>query len=159
MPERELDSVEVELLHLLQEGLPLVSRPFQEIAGRLGISEEEVLERVERLKEEKVIRRLGGVWSSPRLGFVSLLAALRVRVDALEEVAHRVSDYPGVTHNYQRDHHFNLWFTLTAESREEMDRILQEVRLLEGVEKLLELPAVRQFKVEVKFKWEGDSGA
>ena len=153
----ELSSKDKELLRLLQEGLPLESRPYQKIAEELGTSEDEVIERIEQLKRGNIIRRIGGIWDSNRLGFISVLVALKVKTEFIEEVAHRINTYTGVTHNYQRDNRFNIWFTLTAEKQDEMDSILAEVRNFAGVENLLKLPAVRQFKVEVKFNWEGDN--
>ena len=155
----ELNPLEKELLQKLQEGLSLQSRPFKCLAGELGISEEEVLQIIEKLKKKKIIRRVGGVWNTSRLGFDSTLVALKVEPVHIEEVASCISAYPGVTHNYEREHTFNLWFTLTAENKQKINSILREIFSFKGVEAMLELPAVQKFKVEVKFNWEGKGHA
>ena len=153
------DQLDKELLNFLQEGLPLESRPFLDIADKLDITEEEVIQRVQQLKSEKIIRRLGGIWDSRKLGFTSTLVALKVNPHYLEKVASQVNLYSGVTHNYQREHSYNLWFTLAAENTQQMNRILNEIGDLEGVENLIKLPAIKQFKVEVKFNLKGDQNA
>ena len=153
-PENHLSYWEKKLLQRLQEGLPLEPRPFKRMAEEMGCSEEEILEKIEDMKARKIIRRFGGIWDSARLGFFSQLVALRVQPGSLEEVAGQVSCYPGVTHNYQRDHYFNLWFTLTAGTKQEMENTLKEINSLPGVEQLLELPALRRFKTAVKFRWD-----
>jgi siroheme decarboxylase len=107
---------------------------------------------VKRLKERGVIRRLGGVFDAKKMGFSSTLVAARVTAEQLEQVARQVSALPGVTHNYQRDHDFNLWFTLTCSTTAELAEILAVVETLPGVEKLRRLPALRLFKIGVNFQ-------
>ena len=143
----QIEQRDKELLNQLQESFPLCPRPFAELGKRLGISEEEALQRVKRLKKEGYIRRLGGVFDSPSLGFYSTLVAAKVTPDHLEEVAAYVNGFPGVTHNYQRDHVLNLWFTVTARSEEEVNGVLNEIRSLNGVENLLKLPAEKVYKI------------
>jgi len=145
------------LLNLLQTNFPRTSRPFAEIGRQVGLSEQEVLSRVQVLKESGVIRRIGGIFDSQKMGFISTLVALQVEEARLPAVAASVSSYNGVTHNYERQHTFNLWFTLVAASDEELRRILSEVEELPGVVSLRNLPAVRLFKIGVNFDLkEGD---
>jgi DNA-binding Lrp family transcriptional regulator len=146
-----LSATDRELLNLVQTEFPRTSRPFAELGRRLGLSEEQVLVRLQALKADGVIRRIGGIFASQQMGFVSTLVALQVEESALEEVAAAVSGYDGVTHNYERRHKFNLWFTLVAPSDEKLQQILGEVEKLPGVTALRNLPAVRLFKIGVNF--------
>ena len=143
----QIERLDKKLLNQIQDSFPLCPRPFAELGKSLGISEEEALQRVRRLKNEGYIRRLGGVFDSPSLGFYSTLVAAKVRPDHLETVAAYVSGFPGVTHNYQRDHDLNLWFTVTARSEQEVDAVLDKIRSFKGVEILLKLPAEKVYKI------------
>lgn len=146
-----LTQVDREILNIIQTRFPRTSRPFASVGSLLGLSEEEVLSRVAALKESGVVRRIGGIFDSQKLGFTSTLVALKVEEDKIEEVAALVSAYPGVTHNYQREHEFNVWFTLVTASQEEQERILDQVMGLPGVVKLRNLPALDLFKIGVNF--------
>jgi DNA-binding Lrp family transcriptional regulator len=146
-----LTPLDRELLNLLQSEFPLTGRPFAQLGGRLGLGEEEVIARVAALKECGVIRRIGGIFNSARLGFTSTLVALQVEEEKLCSVASAVSAYPGVTHNYRREHDFNLWFTLVTASGEELHRTLKEIESFPGVRVLRNLPALRLFKIGVNF--------
>jgi len=140
-----------ELLNLLQSGLPIVSRPFKCIAEALGQEESWVLERIKSLQREGVIRRLGGIFDSRRLGFSSTLIAMKVPDEGLEQVIEVINSYPGVTHNYIRNHEYNLWFTLTVPSAEEMESTLKEILEKTGIVDYLNLSTRRVFKINVEF--------
>ena len=142
-----MDEVDKDILNTIQTDLPIDSRPFLKVADKIGISEDEVIDRVKNLKDRGYIRRLGGVFDSNKLGFKSTLVALRVTPGRIEEVAEKVSSYKGVTHNYQREDYFNLWFTLVSKDESELNSILDEIESFDGVEKLLDLPALRVFKI------------
>jgi DNA-binding Lrp family transcriptional regulator len=103
------------------------------------------------LKERGVIRKLGAVFDPEQMGFTTLLVAMKVAEDQLEAVARQVSRFRAVTHNYQREHAYNLWFTIVAPSQEEADRVCKEAAALPGVEAAHKLPALRRFKVHVQF--------
>lgn len=148
----ELSGLDKTILNLIQKEFPMVTRPFREIARKTGSTEGKVLSRVKWLKDNGIIRRLGGVFEWRKMGFVSTLIALRVSPERLEQVGEAVAALEGVTHNYQRNHDFNLWFTLVTSSREEQERILAEVKNYPGVEELLNLPALEQYKIGVNFK-------
>jgi len=151
-----LSTLDRSLLNMLQTGFPRVSRPFAELGRQLGMTEEEVLGRVAALKESGLIRRIGGIFDSQKMGFISTLVALEVETDKIGEVAAAVSSYQGVTHNYEREHEFNVWFTLVASSAEELQKTLDEIISLPGVVKLRNLPALRLFKIGVNFDLSGD---
>jgi len=150
-----LSMLDRSLLNKLQAGFLRVPRPFAELGRQLGITEEEVLARVAALKESGLIRRIGGIFDSQKMGFASTLVALKVESEKVEEVAAAVSSYQGVTHNYERKHEFNVWFTLVAVSAEELQKTLDEIISLPGVVKLRNLPALRLFKIGVNFDLSG----
>jgi len=140
------------LLNLIQTDLPLEKRPFAMIAEKLDTNENEVIERLQFLKEQGFIRRIGPFFDSGRLGYVSTLVALKVRPERMGLVAKAVNRYSGVTHNYEREGDFNLWFALISPSVSAQTKVLAEIEKLAGVEQLISLPATRKFKVSVQFK-------
>lgn len=142
------------LLNAIQKEIPLATRPFAIIAERLESDEEYVLERLQWLKSQGFVRRMGPFFDSTRLGYTGTLVAVEVESDLLSEVAERINLYPGVTHNYEREGQYNLWFALLSPNKGTLDKILQEVALLPGVKRLVNLPATRKFKVNVQFTLE-----
>ncbi|MCR4399465.1 MAG: Lrp/AsnC family transcriptional regulator, partial [Syntrophomonadaceae bacterium] len=144
------------LLTLLQREFPLVVDPWAELGQRLGIEAEEVLSRTRRLREAGVIRRLGAVFNTAGMGFYSTLCAANVPENRLEEAAALVNRLPGVTHNYQREGDYNLWFTLTAASREEAERQLADLERALGLP-IVRLPARRVYKIDAVFSVEEDA--
>jgi len=147
---KSLDDLGRAILNEIQSNFPIVSRPYAEVAARVGADEEQVLRRVRTLMESGVIRRLGANFTSRKLGYTSTLCAARVPPESLESFVEVVNRYPGVTHNYLRRHHFNVWFTLIAESLERLEQILAEIYGASGVE-VLSLPAQEIFKIKVDF--------
>lgn len=146
-----MDSIDKRLLNRIQSDFPVESRPFLKLGEELGLTEDEVIDRIKSLKEQKIIRRLGGVFDSKKLGYESTLIAMRVPPDKIEETAQVVSAYDGVTHNYQRDDEYNLWFTLICQSQERIEEILAEIRQKTGITDMLNLPATRLHKIKVNF--------
>ena len=146
-----MDGLDRRILELVQAEFPLESRPFKALAEQTGSTEEEVLARIRRLHEEGVVRQLGPVFDLRRLGYTSTLCALKVIPECVEAMAAFVNTFDEVTHNYLRDHEFNLWFTLIAPSEERIETILDRVRAQEGVEEAVSLPAKRTFKINVHF--------
>lgn len=149
---REMDEIDRKILNLIQSEFPLHPRPFEQLGRLLGLSEDQVLQRVRQMKLAGVIRRIGGSFDSRKLGFYSTLCAARVPQRDLERFNKVINSYPGVTHNYQRDHHYNIWFTLIGESQEAVERTLEEMAQKAGVGEIVSLPARRTFKIRVKFE-------
>jgi len=145
-----MDNEDKRILSLLQTEFPVVARPFDALAERLGTEPAALLARVRRLAEGGVIRRIGPVFDSRRLGYTSTLAAARVPAERLAEVAERVSRLPGVTHNYERRGDYNLWFTLTARSEKEIAETLDTLRRETGLE-FYSLPALAMYKIRAVF--------
>ncbi|NIA07985.1 MAG: radical SAM protein [Actinobacteria bacterium] len=148
----ELDELDKKIISIIQADLPVVLRPFDMLADRLSESRELVLARIHRACSKGIIRRLGPVFDSSRLGYTSTLVAAKIPAQRLAEVAERVNHLPGVTHNYRREHAYNLWFTLTADSTEQIDNILDELRRGTGIDEFYSLPALAVYKIRVDFQ-------
>ncbi len=149
---KELTSFDKSLLNLLQGNLPVCSHPFAALADELGTDEQTVLTRLQMLKQEGYLRRIGTFFNSNKLGYKGTLVALRVKPDKIETVAEAINRYPGATHNYEREGRYNLWFTLLTPCLETEKKILDEVEALPGVEDLLNLKANKKYKINVQFK-------
>jgi len=148
---QKLDDLDRAILNEIQSNFPLTPRPYAEMGRRVGAGEEEVLARVQALHDAGVIRRIGANFTSRKLGYTSTLCAARVPSEKLEGFAEVVNHYPEVTHNYVRQHRYNVWFTLIAESPERLAEILKEIREASGVSEILSLPAKEIFKIRVDF--------
>jgi DNA-binding Lrp family transcriptional regulator len=135
----------------IQSDFPITSRPYLALADELGLTETEVLDRVARLKKDGIIRRIGGNFVPGKLGFVSTLCAARVPADKIEHFAEIVNRYPGVTHNYQRDNQYNVWFTFISPSMDEIEANLKKIVEESGVSDILNLPATKVFKINAQF--------
>jgi len=147
-----LDDMDRMILNEIQSNLPIEPRPYQVLAEKLRCSEEEVLRRVQEMKDREVIRRIGANCNSRKLGYTSTLCAARVPSQLMERFVEVVNSYTGVTHNYRREHDYNIWFTLIASSKGEIKRILGEISERTGVEEVISLPAERLFKIQVDFE-------
>ena len=146
-----LDDIDKAIVNRIQSDFPITSRPYLAMAEELGLTEKEVLDRVTRLKKTGIIRRIGGNFVPGKLGFVSTLCAARVPVDNIERFAKVVNRYSGVTHNYQRDNQYNVWFTFIAQSMEEIEGNLKAIAAETGVSDILNLPATKVFKIKAQF--------
>lgn len=148
-----MDAIDKRLLNEFQRDFPLTPRPYGEIAARLGVDEDTVIAAYDALVEEAFVTRIGAVVQTGAVG-ASTLAALVVPPDRLEVVADFVSGFDEVNHNYQRDHAYNLWFVITAASRDGVDAVIdaieEETRL-----PVLDLPMVEDFHLDLGFdlKW------
>jgi siroheme decarboxylase len=149
--ENSLDEKDRRILNRVQSDFPIASRPYSVIADELGLTEREVIDRILRLKQSGIIRRIGGNLVPGRLGYVSTLCAARVPADQVASFAAAVNRHPGVTHNYLRENTFNVWFTFIAPSMDEIETKLKEISAETGVTEILNLPATRVFKIRAQF--------
>ncbi len=147
----ELTETQKKILDIIQTDFPLAPRPYAVIGRQVGVGEEEALEAVNALRCTKIIRRLGANFQSAKLGFVSTLCASKVPEDKLDAFIAEVNAQPGVTHNYLREHSYNVWFTLISPSREESQAILDGISARTGVS-ILNLPATKLYKIRVDFR-------
>lgn len=116
-----MDDIDRAIVNGLQGGFPVSERPFLEAAARLGASEDELIQRIRRMLDERVLTRFGPMWQVERLGGAYALAAMKVPRDELEGVAEKVNALPEVAHNYEREHAFNLWFVLATETPDALE--------------------------------------
>ena len=147
-----MDEIDKKILNILQKEFPLEERPFYAIAEKCGISEEEALSRIQKMKDEGIIRRIGAVFDGAKLGRVSTLCAARVPQDKLEKFINAVNVSKGVTHNYLRDNEYNVWFTLNVSTAQEMESFLADLKKKTGITDILDMRAVRTFKIDATFE-------
>ena len=147
-----MDDIDRAILNEIQSDFPITSRPFYELGKRLNLTEHEVIERVERLKSGGVVRRIGGNFNSKMLDFTSTLCAAKVPEKKIDRFVEVVNSYPGVTHNYLRNHEYNVWFTFIAPNVPDIDMTLKEISDETGVTEIRNLPALRVFKIKVDFE-------
>lgn len=143
---------------IIQSDFPLVPHPYQELGQQIGISEQEAFDRINAMRKSGLIRRLGANFQSSRLGFVSTLCAAKVPEGDLDNFISAVNAIPGVTHNYQRAHEYNIWFTLIASSGEAARAILEDLTARTGIP-VLNLPATRLYKIRVDFPMDREAAA
>lgn len=147
-----IDNTNKQILNCIQVDFPIHPRPYKVIGERLGLTEDETIQRIRDLKKEVIIRRIGGNFSPDRLGYYSTLCAAQVPEETVEAFTEAVNAFPGVTHNYRRDHKFNIWFTFIAPSRDIIRKNLDAIARKTGVTTILNLPATHVFKISANFK-------
>lgn len=148
-----LDSIDKQLLDIIQTDFPIAPRPYAVLGEQLHITEAEALARIRALKENHIIRRLGANFQSAKLGFRSTLCAAKVPPEALDGFVSEVNSHPGVTHNYIRDHAYNVWFTYIGPSWDHVCATLDAISQKTGIS-ILNLPATKLYKIRVDFKME-----
>jgi siroheme decarboxylase len=146
-----MDDYDKAILDIIQSNFPVASRPYAVVGEQVGLTEAEVLARVRRLKGEGVIRRMGANFGSRELGWKSTLCGAEVPLDKLDSFVAEVNSHKGVTHNYLRDHKFNVWFALIAPTSEAVEAVLAEITAKTGVG-IMNLPASKLFKIKVDFQ-------
>ncbi|MCG6900587.1 MAG: Lrp/AsnC family transcriptional regulator [Gammaproteobacteria bacterium] len=137
------------LLNEYQRGFPLCASPFARIAEQQGVTEDEVIGTLESLQQRGLISRVGPVFAPQRAG-ASTLAALAVPAEDLTQVAEYISNFEAVNHNYEREHHYNLWFVVTAPDQAQVQRVLGRIEAETGLQ-VLDLPLERSFYIDLGF--------
>ena len=151
--ETTLDTLDRRILDIIQTDFPLEPRPYAVIGERLGITEQEALDRVNALRRSRIIRRLGANFQSAKLGFRFPLCAAKVPPEKLDAFIAEVNSHVGVTHNYLRRHAYNVWFSLIGPSWEAVCALLDDITAKTGIP-ILNLPATRLYKIRVDFQME-----
>ena len=148
-----MDDLDRRILHSLQNEFPVCESPYDKLADQLGLSGDKLWERVDRLIDSKVIRRMGASLDSRRLGYSSTLASVKVDSGNVESASDLIGGYPEVTHSYLRKGEFNIWFTLIAVDEDRIEEILDQIRVSLGLEHsdVLNLPVNRLFKLNARF--------
>ena len=147
-----MDALDKEILNEIQWTFPLVSQPYHEIAKKFDISVDVVKKRLTNLKQTGILRQLSAIFDTRRLGYKSSLVAMEIEPDKLDYVAHQINRHPGVSHNYERNHQFNLWFTLAVPPGSDLKTEVDKFSKLEGIKKIRLLPTIQLFKIGVKLE-------
>jgi DNA-binding Lrp family transcriptional regulator len=158
---RPLEEIERKLLNLLQGRFPLEPRPYAAVAREAGIAEEEVLARVQALLDDRIIRQVTPIFDTRALGYGSMLVAAKVDPEHPWRAAKAVNAHPGVSHNYLRNHDFNMWFTIAVEEDSPLglDGTLEILAREAGAESVRQLPTLQLFKIRMDLEMEGDTKA
>ncbi|HEX3618703.1 MAG TPA: AsnC family transcriptional regulator [Solirubrobacteraceae bacterium] len=154
-----LDDLDKRLLNLMQGSFPIAPRPYQHVASEAGISEDEVMSRVQRLLDERIIRQVTPIFDTRALGYSSMLVAAKVDPDNPWRAANIINEHPGVSHNYLRNHEFNIWFTIATEpdSPLGLEQTLLRLGELAGAESIRQLPTLKLFKIRMDLEMEKGS--
>jgi DNA-binding Lrp family transcriptional regulator len=149
--------MENELLFQMQNAFPMVQRPFEVIAKELDSTEEEILKMVQKLKEEKIIRQTSAIFDTKRLGYKSSLVAFKVSEENIDEAAKIINAHPGVSHNYLRNHDYNIWFTMAVapNSKLGLEKTIEILKERTGAQDAITLPTLKMFKISVKMDTTG----
>ncbi|HWU40226.1 MAG TPA: AsnC family transcriptional regulator [Candidatus Acidoferrum sp.] len=153
-----MDDLDKRLLNVIQADFPLASRPFQVLGERLGLTEDEVIHRIAALKARRIIRQISAIFDTRSLGYKSSLVAMRVQPERLETAAAVVNGHPGVSHNYERNHVFNLWFTLAVPPTSDLEWTVEHLHAMAGADSTRTLPTLRLFKIGLQLDMEGRTG-
>jgi DNA-binding Lrp family transcriptional regulator len=144
-----LDEHDQQLLNSIQAEFPLTSRPFAALGSQLGESEEAVLRRYRRLKDERVIRQVSAIFDTRKLGYRSSLVATSVPEERVQEAADLISAHPGVSHNYRRDHEFNIWWTIAVPPHIDLQTHVNALHRLTDATSTRVLPTLKLYKIGV----------
>jgi DNA-binding Lrp family transcriptional regulator len=159
MENDQLDDVDRELLNAVQWDFPLVPEPYAALAERLQLTEPEVRARVQRVKDSGVLRQLSAIFDTRALGYMSALVAAKVDPDRVDEAAAVISEHPGVSHNYKRNHAYNLWYTLAVPPGEDFDAHLDVLHHDSKSLVTRKLPTLKLYKIGVKLDMTGATAA
>jgi DNA-binding Lrp family transcriptional regulator len=156
-----LDDLDRKLLNLMQGSFPLEPHPYAAVAREAEVSEAEVLTRVQRLLDERIVRQVTPIYDTRALGYGSMLVAAKVDPEHPWKAATIINSHPGVSHNYLRNHDFNMWFTLAVESdsRLGLQGTLDVLQELTGAASIRQLPTLKLFKIRMDLEMEGDTKA
>jgi DNA-binding Lrp family transcriptional regulator len=156
-----LDDLDRRLLNLMQGSFPIAERPYRHVAEQAGVAEAEVMRRVQRLLDKRIIRQVTPIFDTRALGYSSMLVAAKVDPEHPHRAAQVINEHPGVSHNYLRNHEFNLWFTIATEPDSELglDGTLEVLAREAGAESVRQLPTLKLFKIRMDLEMEGGTDA
>ena len=154
-----LDDLDRKVLNLMQGSFPLEPRPYASVAAAAGVSEEEILARVQRLLDERIIRQVTPIYDTRALGYGSMLVAAKVDAEHPWRAAKIINSHPGVSHNYLRNHDFNMWFTIAVEqdSKLGLQGTLDVLQELTGAQSIRQLPTLKLFKIRMDLEMEAST--
>src|SRR3989338_331369 len=146
----DMDAADKKILNKLQFDFPLDLCPYLRIAEAVGIAEAELLERIGRLRAANIIRQISAIFDTRNLGYTSSLVAMRIPAEGPSAAARRINEFPGVSHNYKREDHFNLWFTVAVPTGRDLNETVRILAYEADAETTLLLPTLKLFKIGVK---------
>ena len=144
-----MDSIDADIVNCLQEGLPVCPRPFDDVAVTLGLSVDELLSRIQRLLDDKVLTRFGPMYNAENMGGALSLCAMQVPANRYEQVTTEVNAFPEVAHNYERDHLLNMWFVLATEHPEQAGAVIRQIEQTTGCQ-VYDMPKQEEFFIGLK---------
>jgi DNA-binding Lrp family transcriptional regulator len=147
-----MDNLDKEILNEIQWTFPLTPRPYSEMAKKFGLSDEDIMQRLSALKKAGIIRQISAIFDTRKLGYKSALVAMAIEPEKLDYVANQVNKHPGVSHNYERNHEYNLWFTLAVPPGSDLKTEIDKFSKLPGILKTRLLPTIKLFKIGVKLE-------
>jgi len=145
-----MDAIDRHIVTELQGGLPLTERPYAAVAERLGLGEQDLIDRLAKLLADGVLSRFGPMFHAERMGGALTLAALAAPEDRFDAVADIVNAFPQVAHNYARDHALNMWFVVATDRPERVAEVLDEIARKTGLT-VYDMPKIEEFFVGLRF--------
>ena len=150
-PVRELDAIDRSIINNLQGGFPLSDRPYADAADSLGIGEDELLDRLQRLLQDNVLTRFGPLFNAEMMGGEFVLAALHAPEARYDEITRLVNEFPEVAHNYRREHQLNMWFVVAVDQEERAQTVLDEIASCTGC-RVYAMPKLKEYFVGLRFE-------
>ena len=147
-----MDNLDKEILNEIQWTFPLTPKPYSQMAKKFSLSDEEMMQRLAALKKAGIIRQISAIFDTRKLGYKSALVAMAIEPEKLDYVANQVNKHPGVSHNYERNHEYNLWFTLAVPPGSDLKTEIDKFSKLPGILKTRLLPTIKLFKIGVKLE-------
>ena len=154
-----MDDLDKQLLNRIQSDFPLVARPYRELGEGLALAEDQVMDRVRALRSERIIRQVSAIFDTKSLGYKSSLVAMAIDPRRVSDAAQVINEHPGVTHNYERNHQYNLWFTIGVPPTSDLEAIVQRMHELAGAETTRVMYTLRLFKIGVNLDMTGERPA
>ncbi len=146
-----MDAIDRAIINTLQKGFPICERPYQQAAEAVGIDEDDLIQRLHTMLEDKRLSRFGPLYHAERMGGGLSLCAMSVPETDFDTVAEQVNAFPEVAHNYAREHELNMWFVLATDTPERIQRVLQEIETITGC-KVYNMPKQEEFYVGLHFQ-------
>ncbi len=150
-----LDETDRKIVQIIQDDFPMVEHPWKEVGDKLNITEDDVIKRLKRLNEKGITRKIGSIVDASKIGLTAAtLVAMKVPQNKVDQVARTINEYSSISHNYEREHEYNVWFTITASSSKDLTNILEEIKQKTGIHpgNVLNLPTKQRFKINVRFQ-------
>ena len=144
-----MDELDRKMINILQSGFPISEEPYAEVAMQLGIDESDLLNRLKKLLNEKILTRFGPMYDAAKLGGAFSLVAIKVPEKDFDKVAEIVNSYDEVAHNYHRDHEFNMWYVLATETPEKIIEVNCDIENRTGL-KVFNMPKLDEYYVGLK---------